>query len=645
MTSLKIAAVSLNTTPLDFSGNLKSILESLKQEETKDCDFVLFPELCISGYGCEDAFYKESVWRRSWNALEEILPYTKDKTVLVGLPVFQSSFLYNCMVVLDREKIVCIIPKTNLANTGIHYEKRWFHSKESLVAESYIPPQKYFNAGSPVPFGHFLLEKKGVLTGVEICEDSWTSNRPSQVYAEQGLDILFSPGASHFALGKNKIRYRIFQETSRQHRSLTVFTNLCGNESGRAIFEGGSFFCENGNLVEEGPRLFFSDYQITTYTTSLSELRSARAKEFRSSSPKEKLQIPVLRLESERSSSFILDMRTKSEKTNQNQSSANSLFDDFTRAVSLGLYDYLRKSKTKGFTLSLSGGADSAACALLVTSMKEIAKKELGDSIFNRLGVEESKLLVTLYQKTENNSELTETIAKVLTEELGNPHHQISIDSSVEEAVGLIQSQIGRKLTWETDDLALQNIQARVRSPLIWLLANLNGHLLLSTGNRSEASVGYTTMDGDSSGSLCPISGVSKEFILRWIDDIQSGNNPYISFKESLKLLRQTKPTAELRPLETKQEDEKDLMPYPILQEMERLSVFVGLEEEECFFRMKQSHPELDADLLKKQIERFTKLFRTSQWKRERLPPSFHLDEYGLDPKTSYRYPILSGDF
>ncbi len=643
---VKVSAVSLNTTPLDFSGNVKKIIQALSTNQCRDSEYILFPELCISGYGCEDSFFKESVWKRSWLALESLLPYTKNKVIIVGLVVFHGSFLYNCAAVLSNGKIIALIPKLNLANTGIHYERRWFHSPNEFVVDQYIP--HYSENQTAVPFGHFLLEKDGVRFGLEICEDSWVTRRASHSYSEQGLDILFSPGASHFSLGKREIRHRIFQETSRTSQIITVFTNLCGNESGRAIFEGGSFFCMDGRVIKEGPRLFFGDSQVTSAAISLSQVRSLRAREKRSLPTKDSLsKIPILRLPSKNTNPILLDHRQKEESHFDLPAvlEKTTIFNDFTRAVSLGLYDYLRKSKTKGYTLSLSGGADSAACALLVDSMKQMAKKDVGDFVFHNLNIEESKLLVTLYQKTENNSPLTEKIAKLLTEELETEHHSIAIDESVSVAVHLIERTLQKKLSWKTDDLALQNIQARIRSPLIWLLANLNGHLLISTGNRSEASVGYTTMDGDSSGSLCPISGVSKEFILNWLDDIQAGNNAYISPKESLRLLRETKPTAELRPLSEKQEDEKDLMPYPLLQKIERYLVYLGIDEEECLLNLVTDFPSLTKDYLSTQITRFTKLFGAAQWKRERLPPSFHLDEYGLDPKSSYRYPILSGGF
>ncbi|EOQ96387.1 NAD+ synthetase [Leptospira wolbachii serovar Codice str. CDC] len=642
MPKIKIAAVTLNTTPLDFLGNYESISEAIGSKESKNADCILFPELCISGYGCEDAFYKPFVWTRSEEIIKELKTLTPNQIVMVGLPVFVDSFLYNCMAVLYGGKVVAIVPKLNLANTGVHYERRWFHSESEFLNKTIT------FAGGQVPFGHFIFQAQNWNFGLEICEDSWSVQKPATAYSLQGIDVLFSPGASHFAMGKQNIRRQIFKESSRNQCNLQVFTNLTGNESGRIIFEGGAIFASLGNLVKEGPRLAFSPFQITTYSFDPMEIRAAKARSFRDPKPKiptneiSKIQLDSIANEKESYVFSVLDKRIEIEKEESSNSLHLSTFEEFTKAVSLGLFDYLRKSKTKGFTLSLSGGADSATCALLVTAMKEIAKRENGDSIFSSLGIEEKKLLVTIYQKTENNSTLTEEIAKTLAKELDCQFYSIAIDSAVETSVELIESVLGKTLNWKEHDLPLQNIQARVRSPLVWLLANINGHLLLSTGNRSEAAVGYTTMDGDSSGSIAPLAGVSKEFLLDWLDDIQNGNNRFILPKDSIRTLRNTKPTAELKPLSEHQEDEKDLMPYPILQSIEKKLVFLALGDLDCLESLKQEFPWETTDNLSAYLKKFKKLFMTSQWKRERLPPSFHLDEYGLDPKSSYRYPILS---
>lgn len=638
MTKLRISAVSINTTPLDINGNFEIIKSAILSSECLDSDIIVFPELSITGYGCEDAFFKSYLWDRALASLEKIQNIPTEKLVLVGLPVYSDGFLYNCMAVILDGKIKAFVPKMHLANTGVHYETRWFHSEPRFLNRTI-----HLNDHT-IPFGNFIFQYKEFSFAIEICEDSWNHLKPSLTYAEQGIDILFSPGASHFAFGKQNVRKRIFLETSRSQNNLIVYTNLNGNESGRIIFEGGSLFCESGNLVREGKRLFYSDYSITNHTTSLELIRSKRAKEFRSS--KQNLN-PITRivLEPRSKKSFtVTDKRESNTSSSELSNLGLSKYEEFTKAVSLGLFDYLRKSKTKGFTLSLSGGADSAICALLVDAMKNQAKLERGANCFSKMGIDEKNLLVTIYQKTVNNSKITEQIAALLSEELQVPHHSISIDNVVKTSVDLIENTIQRKLDWKTDDLALQNIQARVRSPLVWLLANLNGHLLISTGNRSEASVGYTTMDGDSSGSVCPISGVSKEFLLEFLDDIQSGNNRFITPKESIRLLRETKPTAELRPLSEHQEDEKDLMPYPILQKIEECIVHYGLSENETKQRLSEAFPKESESSILSKVDRFKKLFMSAQWKRERLPPGFHLDEYGIDPKSSYRFPILSNE-
>lgn len=637
MQNLKISAISINTTPLDFTGNVAILNACIQSKEAKDSDILLFPELSLSGYGCEDAFYRPELWEKAFEKLQSLRQHSIGKIILVGLPIFKEGFLYNCIAVLFDGKFRALVPKMHLAHTGVHYETRWFHSKKEFINEVFL------YEGNSIPFGNFIFNFQGSRFAIEICEDSWSNFKPSLWYAENGVDILFSPGASHFAFGKQKVRKTMFSESSRNQNNLVVYTNLNGNESGRIIFEGGSLFVESGKVVKEGDRLFFADFHITSYEYSPERIRASRAKEFRSTSNSISAnKIPEIYLESRTTLPFR-DERTFSYHLNTFSTNYTE-YEEFTKAVSLGLFDYLRKSKTGGYTLSLSGGADSAICALLVKSMVVLAKQERGAGAFISKNIDEKKLLITLYQKTENNSTITETIAAKLAEELGVIHYSISIDSAVQESIQLIEEALGTKLNWKTDDLALQNIQARVRSPLVWLLANINGHLLLSTGNRSEASVGYTTMDGDSSGSVCPLSGVSKEFLLRFLDDIQIGNNRFITPKESIRMLRDTKPTAELRPLAEHQEDEKDLMPYPILQVIEDSLINKGLSEELTLQILKEMFPKESQENLREKISKFKRMFAQSQWKRERLPPGFHLDMYGIDPKSSYRFPILSNE-
>jgi NAD+ synthase (glutamine-hydrolysing) len=202
-----------------------------------------------------------------------------------------------------------------------------------------------------------------------------------------------------------------------------------------------------------------------------------------------------------------------------------------------------------------------------------------------------------------------------------------------------------RALSWAEDDLTLQNIQARARGPAVWLVANLRRALLLATSNRSEAAVGYTTMDGDTCGGLSPIGGIDKAFLrhwLRWLETTGVGGAWKVP---SLRFVNAQEPTAELRPQSAGQTDEKDLMPYSVLDMIERASVRDRLSPWETFERLRRELPAESSAVILDWVERFYRLWARSQWKRERYAPSFHLDDENLDPKTWCRFPILSGGF
>jgi NAD+ synthase (glutamine-hydrolysing) len=209
----------------------------------------------------------------------------------------------------------------------------------------------------------------------------------------------------------------------------------------------------------------------------------------------------------------------------------------------------------------------------------------------------------------------------------------------------IVSSALGHELDWKTDDLALQNIQARTRAPSVWLIANLKRALLLSTSNRSEAAVGYATMDGDTAGGLSPIAGIDKPFIrrfLRWLEKEGPegvGNIPELSF------VNDQAPTAELRPPGEGQTDEADLMPYELLDAMERATIRDKRSPREVFELMRVEFSNYPPSQLYQWLERFYRLFSQNQWKRERYAPSFHVDDANLDPKTWCRFPILSGGF
>jgi NAD+ synthase (glutamine-hydrolysing) len=333
---------------------------------------------------------------------------------------------------------------------------------------------------------------------------------------------------------------------------------------------------------------------------------------------------------------------------------------EFIAAISLALFDYLRKSKSKGYVLSLSGGADSSVCAVAVSEMIRRAVCEIGVEEFaartrilkpeevaalKKLPAGEPeqvkaichRLLTCAYQASRNSSDDTFESARGLADSIGAVFYNWFIDDEVAGYTAKIEQAIGRALTWEQDDIPLQNIQARVRAPVIWMLANLSGSLLMATSNRSEASVGYATMDGDTAGSISPLAGVDKAFLRQWLVWAQQELG-----YTGLQYVNNLQPTAELRPAEKAQTDEKDLMPYPILNQIERLAFYERLSPGQVYEKMRGTESD---ELLRLHIRRFYTLWSRNQWKRERYAPSFHLDDYNVDPRSWLRFPILSGGF
>lgn len=583
---IKIAGASLNQTPLDWDGNLSRVLSAIEEARQQKAQIVCLQELCISGYGCEDLHLHRWHGDRAWEQLEKIVPHTKDLVVTIGLPINHFDKTYNGAAVIHDQKILGITLKQNLALDGVHYEPRWFEPWPANEVH-YITRN-----GKEIAIGDLVYDILGIRFGFEICEDAWRKVRPGEILCQRGVDLIINPSASHFALGKSIVRENLVLDSSSRFNCAYVYVNVLGNEAGRMIYDGDIIFAQKGKMLGVHRRLSFKEFQVSCCEIDFSDA----------------------------SKSQVLP---NNDITDRNE--------EFAQAVSLALFDYWRKSRSKGFVLSLSGGADSSCCAVLVAEMVRRASKE------NDFKHSVGDLLTCAYQGTKNSSDATLEAARELAVSIGAGFHNWNIDEEVISYTEKAEKALGRKLAWETDDIAMQNIQARARSPIIWLLANVKQSILLTTSNRSEGDVGYATMDGDTSGSLAPIAGIDKPFIMQWLKWAEKELG-----YTGLKYVNNLQPTAELRPQERAQTDEKDLMPYPLLVEIEKLAFLHRRSPLEVYQLLSKKY---DPVKLKDYVKKFYRLWSANQWKRERLAPSFHLDELNVDPRSWLRFPILSGAF
>ncbi|HVE12569.1 MAG TPA: nitrilase-related carbon-nitrogen hydrolase [Elusimicrobiota bacterium] len=644
MKLVRAGAASVNQVPMDWDGNLKRIVAAIDEARRRKVAILCLPELALSGYGCEDAFHAEFVHEASWRSLERLAPRTKGIVVGVGLPVFHDGGLFNAAALLCDGKLLGFAAKKFLAGDGIHYEPRWFKPWPAGVRGRHV------RGGKSYPFGEALFDAGGVRLGFEICEDAWVSNRPGGALASRGADVLLNPSASHFAFGKQETRRRFVAEGSRAFGVAYLYANLLGNEAGRVIYDGATLVASEGKIVAQGPRLGFQDGYLTwaDVDVSLNRLSRARAASYQPdlAAGEEGLARRPFRFPR-------LPPGAKPPAAPAWESSPRIKEEEFTRAVSLGLFDYLRKSRARGFVVSLSGGADSSAVATLASHALRSARVELGPAgLAGKLshvpGLKAAgdaltrRMLACVYQASENSSAESRSAARAVAQAAGAEFAEWDIAPAVKSYCETVSKTLGRKLNWKDDDIALQNIQARVRAPGAWLWANTRYALLLATSDRSEAAVGYATMDGDTSGGLSPIAGIDKAFLLKWLKWMETHGPEGSGPVPALSVVTRQRPTPELRPAAAAQMAEDDLMPYEVLDVFERAFVRDRRSPADILRTALSRFPKTPRARMKEWLARFLRLWCRNQWKRERYAPSFHLDDANLDPRSWCRFPILS---
>jgi NAD+ synthase (glutamine-hydrolysing) len=688
MTRIRVGAAVLNQTPLDWAGNQQRVLDAVQAARREGVRLLCLPELCLTGYGCEDQFHSAGLQEEALRVLRAVVPETREMIVCLGLPLLHRSALFDvaCMAVDGR--IAGFVAKRYLAGEGLHYEPRWFKPWPLDFRDTILLD------GQEYPIGDLVFNCGGVKIGFEICEEAWVAKRPGGDLSLQGIDVILNPSASHFAFGKYETRKRFVIEGSRAFSVNYLYANLLGNEAGRIIYDGGVLVAAMGKLLAAGPRFSYQPMRLTTAVIDVQATRMNRARtgSFQpdlTHQPHNEVFCPF--------SYPNLEPEIVAVRPEPWELSPHLKEEEFLRVIALALFDYLRKSRSWGFVVSLSGGADSSAVSCLVALMVELAAAELGlDGLgralayipWSQAGVAAganadnavnsgnddgspvspgghagnghgtgaashagdarwwvARLLHCVYQATRNSSQTTRDAAASVAHAIGAAISCLEIDELVDRYVTGIEGVLGRKLAWGTDDLAMQNIQARVRAPSVWLLANVNNALLLSTSNRSEAAVGYATMDGDTAGGLCPIAGIDKAFLRRWLRWLEIYGPVGLHPIPALAVVNDLPPTAELRPLATRQTDEDDLMPYEILDAIERSAIRDKQTPLEIFRLVRAQFSQYSVAQLQLWVGRFFRLWCRNQWKRERYAPSFHVDDENLDPKTWCRFPILSGGF
>jgi NAD+ synthase (glutamine-hydrolysing) len=659
-----VAAVSINQTVGDWSGNRRRILGALEEARSLGARLVLFPEMCIPGYSLGDRLLMEGTLRRSEELLEDLRPHTAGLVAIVGMPLRHRGVLYNVAVVLADGCIAGIVPKENLATGDVQYESRWFSGwPRTRVGEHILA------SGQRVPMGGLVFSAPGLgVFAIEICEDGWKGIRPGSAYTLAGAQVICNPSASWFVIGKHRIRRSMVEQISREDHCAYLYSSLMGCDATRLVFDGSLFIASDGNICGEGRRFLFGpEWEVIDQVIDIAALDRARAEEGSWRQQSEQLLDgslgsipPTVELPGDYSTPRPPPPREpywSPRKESSPDPSLQWLSDsgqvpafgtldishlELELALALGLREYTAKCGIEKIALALSGGRDSAMCAIIVGRMVGYDNPGMERTeIHKRVG----ERFVTAYMGTENSGEATRSAASRLAAELGAQHYEGSIQGAVGSHIDIMEEMTGVRLDWSSPshDIPLQNVQARLRGSLIWMIANIHQALLLSTSNKSEAAVGYATMDGDTSGGISLIADVPKSLVVEWLEWAARFHG-----LDAVRHVIATPATAELRPKDRKQTDEEDLMPFYVLDQLMYHFVQLGQEPLAIFRTLwPRLGPRYGGDpvAFASDIRKFVRMLCFAQWKRERFAISFRVASFDLDPKTGFRFPPVQSPF
>lgn len=661
MRLLKVATCHLNQWAMDFDCNLANIKESISRAKEAGAVIRLGPELEITGYGCEDHFLELDTVTHAWDCLKDILlgDWTDNILCSIGMPVIKGSERYNCQVLCFNRKIIMIRPKIWLANDGNYRELRWFtgwKQKDQLV--DFQLPHDISEAISQksVPFGYGYIQFLDTAVAAEVCEELFVPNPPHAELALNGVEVFMNASGSHHQLRKLDIRLRAFIGATHTRGGVYMYSNHQGCDGGRLYYDGCCCIVVNGDVVAQGSQFSLKDVEVLVAQIDLDAVASLRGsissfQEQASCKPLISSVLAPYRL----CQSFNLKMYPSGPRKIK--------YHDPEEEIAFGpacwLWDYLRRSGASGFLLPLSGGADSSSVAAIVGCMCQLVVKEIangdeqvttdairiGNYVDGQYPTDSrefaKRVFYTVFMGSENSSEATRSRAKVLADEIGSWHLDLNIDSVVSAFISLFQTLTGKRPRYKvdggsnTENLGLQNIQARLRMVIAFMLASLmpwvhnkaGFYLVLGSSNVDEALRGYLTKYDCSSADINPIGSISKQDLrsfLKWAA-VHLG---YSSLAE----IEAAPPTAELEPIRSNysQLDEVDMgMTYEELSVYGRLRKIFRCGPVSMFKNLVYKWgTRLTPSEVASKVKHFFKYYSINRHKMTVLTPSYHAESY-----------------
>ncbi|XP_023314568.1 glutamine-dependent NAD(+) synthetase isoform X3 [Trichogramma pretiosum] len=679
-----VAVCTLNQWAMDFEGNYRRILQSIQIAKEAGATFRSGPELEISGYSCEDHFYEADTLQHCWEVLACLMRSAECDDVLidVGMPVMHKNVTYNCRVAFLNRRILLIRPKMIMAEDNNYRESRWFSpwTKERSVEDYFLPRSiVQITNQSTVPFGDAVISTRDTCIGFEICEELWNPASTHIPMALDGVEIISNGSGSQFELRKAYVTVDLVKSASFKSGGCYMFSNARGCDGTRIYFNGGSMIALNGQILNQARQFSLNEVEVSVATVDLEDIRSYR-NSIRSRSHLAARSHPYPRvrvdfaLSSDNPFSGVPDRLINDDSVDEDNRfkiACHTPEEEISMAPACWLWDYLRRSGQGGFFLPLSGGVDSSStacivysmCCMIVEAVKQGDGKALGD-IRKIVGDPDyvptdakqlcNTLLVTCYMATENSSSATKARAAELAAQLGSYHHSIVIDAAVSAILAIFQqvSKLTPKFKAHggspRENLALQNVQARIRMVIAYLFAQLmlwvrnrpGGLLVLGSSNVDEALRGYFTKYDCSSADINPIGGIAKTDLKKFLKFFRRKYNI-----PAIDQILEAPPTAELEPLkegQLAQLDEVDMgMTYVELGIFGRLRKQNRAGPFSMFCNLVNTWDNITPKEVADKVKHFYRCYAINRHKMTTLTPSVHMETYSPDDNRFDHRPFL----
>ena len=621
---ITVAAAVPSVKVADTEYNVKQIEDFVAQAEGKGVEIIVFPELSITGYSCQDLFLQQLLIEQSEVAVMQLLDFTRklDIICIVGAPVNISGSLYNCAIVIQHGVIVGMVPKTYLPNYGEFYEKRWFSSSKNLQPTDI----RYAgNTVSVVPDPILFRTSDNVLFGIEICEDVWAAEPCSNKLTLLGADIIFNLSASDELIGKHDYLMSLLSQQSARTISGYVYSGCGFGESTQDVVYGGNaLIFENGTLLAESERFSFKP-QLVINQIDVEKLRVERQKNttFVNCRDNSDVVIKSTGVVQMKDFSLMRDINALPFIPSENdmQHSCNEIFS----IQVAGLAKRITHTGCKHLIVGISGGLDSTLALLVCVKT------------FDKLGMSR-KGIVGVTMPGFGTTDRTYNNALSLMESLGVTIREINIAESVK----MHFNDIGHDIS--VHDVTYENGQARERTQILMDLSNKLNGMVIGTGDLSELALGWATYNGDHMSMYGINAGIPKTLIKYLVRSVADSAVDEKS-RDTLLDIIDTPISPELIPAEEdgtiKQKTEDLVGPYELHDFFLYYFLRFGFRPSKIYLLARKAFDVADYkdETIKHWLKTFFRRFFSQQFKRSCLPDGPKVGSVSLSPRGDWRMP------